>query len=69
MTGPARRCDGHIVQLLLAHIRAHPQLEFSPYERGKTLGISHGTVRRHLLRLVEAGQVRHTALTPARFQI
>ena len=49
--GPARRPDGQVVLLLLAHLRAHPQLDFSPYELAKLLRLSHGTVRRHLLRL------------------
>jgi predicted ArsR family transcriptional regulator len=65
----ARRPDGQIELLVLAHLRAHPQLDFSPYELGKALSVSHGTVRRHLLRLATAGQVRRSSLTPARFRI
>ncbi len=68
-SGPARRPDGQVVLLLLAHLRAHPQLDFSPYELAKRLRLSHGTVRRHLLRLVAAGSVRRTTFAPARFQI
>ncbi len=65
----ARRPDGQVVLLVLAHLRAHPQLDFSPYELAKALRVSHGTVRRHLLRLAAAGCVRRTRLKPARFQI
>jgi len=68
-SGPARRPDGQVALLLLAHLRAHPQLDFSPYELAKLLRLSHGTVRRHLLRLVAAGSVRRTTFAPARFQI
>ena len=68
-SGPARRPDGQVVLLVLAHLRAHPQLDFSPYELAKLLRLSHGTVRRHLLRLAAAGRVRRTTLAPARFQI
>ncbi len=67
-SGHARRADGQVEQLVLAHLRAHPELDFSPYELAKVLGLSHGTVRRHLLRLTTAGLVRQAALTPARFQ-
>lgn len=69
VSGHARRLDGQIPVLVLAHMRTHPQLDFSPYELGKALCVSHGTIRRHLLRLAEAGQVRRTKLIPARFQI
>ena len=68
-SGPARRPDGQVVLLMLAHLRAHPQLDFSPYELAKLLRLSHGTVRRHLVRLAAAGSVRRTTLAPARFQI
>jgi predicted ArsR family transcriptional regulator len=67
-SGRARRADGQVEQLVLAHLRAHPQLDFSPYELAKVLGLSHGTVRRHLLRLAASGLVRQTARKPARFQ-
>jgi DNA-binding transcriptional ArsR family regulator len=68
-SGHARRPDGQVEHLVLAHLRAHPGLDFSPYELAKALRLSHGTVRRHLLRLAAAGLVRQTSLTPARFQI
>jgi DNA-binding transcriptional ArsR family regulator len=68
-SGSARRPDGQIELLVVAHLRAHPQLDFSPYGLGRALGVSHGTVRRHLLRLAAAGQVIRTSLAPARFQI
>lgn len=68
-SGPARRADGQVEQLVLAHLRAYPQLDFSPYELAKALRLSHGTVRRHLLRFAAAGLVRQTTLKPARFQI
>jgi predicted ArsR family transcriptional regulator len=67
--GPARRPDGQVAHQLLAHLCAHPRLDFSPHELGKALGLSHGTARRHLLRLADAGRVRRTTHTPARFQI
>jgi predicted ArsR family transcriptional regulator len=67
-SGP-RRPDGQVELLVLAHLRAHPQLDFSPYELAKLLRLSHGTVRRHLLRLAAAGCVRRTTPAPARFQI
>jgi predicted ArsR family transcriptional regulator len=67
-SGHARRRDGQVPLLVLGHLQAHPQLDFSPYELAKALRVSHGTVRRHLLRLAAAGRVRRTSLKPARFQ-
>ena len=64
----ARRPDGQVQTLVLTHLQAHPELDFSPYELARALHISHGTIRRHLLRLADAGQVRRTTTTPARFQ-
>jgi predicted ArsR family transcriptional regulator len=69
VSGHARRPDGQIPLLVLGHLQAHPQLDFSPYELAKALRVSHGTIRRHLLRLAAAGRVRRTRLNPARFQI
>ncbi len=68
-SGHTRRADGQVPLLVLAHMHAHPQLDFSPYELAKALRVSHGTVRRHLLRLAAAGHVRRTRAKPARFQI
>jgi len=68
-SGHARRPDGQVPLLVLGHLHAHPQLDFSPYELAKALRVSHGTIRRHLLRLAAAGRVRRTRLKPARFQI
>lgn len=65
----ARRGDGQVPLLLLAHMHAYPHSDFSPYELAKALHVSHGTVRRHLLRLAAAGRVRRTSAQPARFQI
>jgi len=67
-TTPGRRPHGQIPQLVLAHMAAHPHLDFSPYELAKVLRVSHGTVRRHLLHLADAGRVRRTSIAPARFQ-
>jgi DNA-binding transcriptional ArsR family regulator len=63
------RPAAQVARRVLAHLRAHPDLEFSPHELARVVGASHGTVRRHLLRLAEQGQVRRTRHTPARFQI
>ncbi|ROO52745.1 hypothetical protein EDC02_7686 [Micromonospora sp. Llam0] len=68
MNGP-RRADGQVAPLLVLHLRAHPELDFSPYELAQVLRVSHGTARRHLLRLAATGQVRRTTQAPARFQI
>jgi DNA-binding GntR family transcriptional regulator len=64
----ARRPGGQIPLLVLDHLHAYPQQDFSPYELARVLRVSHGTVRRHLLRLAAAGRVRRTRLRPARFQ-
>ena len=64
----ACRPYGQIPRLVLAHMAAHPQLDFSPYELAKALRMSHGTVRRHLLHLAGTGRVRRTSVAPARFQ-
>jgi predicted ArsR family transcriptional regulator len=63
-----RRPYGQVEPLVLQHLAAHPGLDFSPYELAKALRVSHGTARRHLLRLAAAGRVRRTQTRPARFQ-
>lgn len=68
-SGSAHRTQGQVAQLVLTHLREHPGLDFSPFEIARALGLSHGTVRRHLLRLAAQQVVRRTSLTPARFQI
>lgn len=68
-SGEARLPDGQLAPLLLQHMRAHPDLDFSPYELAKVLHRSHGTIRRHLLHLAAAGVVTRTTARPARFQI
>jgi len=64
----ARRPDGQIPLLVLTHLTAYPQQDFSPYELARALHASHGTVRRHLLRLAVTGRVRRVQIRPARFQ-
>jgi len=68
-SGGARLPDGQLAPLLLRHMRAHPDLDFSPFELAKVLHRSHGTIRRHLLHLAAAGVVTRTTARPARFQI
>jgi hypothetical protein len=65
----ARLRQGELAPLVLHHMRAHPDLDFSPYELGKVLRRSHGTIRRHLLRLARHGAVTRTQARPARFRI
>jgi hypothetical protein len=67
--GGERLPDGQLAPLLLQHLRAHPDLDFSPYELAKVLHRSHGTIRRHLLHLAAAAVVTRTTARPARFQI
>lgn len=66
---PDRRADGQVEHLIMAHLRTHPDLDFSPYDLAKALSLSHGTIRRHLLRLAAEGTVTRTTIRPARFQI
>ncbi len=68
-SGGDRLPDGQLAPLLLQHLRAHPDLDFSPYELAKVLHRSHGTIRRHLLHLAAVGVVTRTTVRPARFQI
>ncbi|WP_123601824.1 hypothetical protein [Micromonospora sp. Llam0] len=65
----SRLADGQLTALVLDHMRTWPHLDFSPYELGTVLGHSHGTIRRTLLRLAEAGTVTRTRQRPARFRI
>jgi hypothetical protein len=60
---------GQLAPLVLAHMQSHPHLDFSPYELAKVLHRSHGTIRRHLLRLALRGEVTRTQSRPARFRI
>jgi hypothetical protein len=69
-SGARRLASGQLTALVLTHLRAHPDLDFSPYELAKVLGgRSHGTIRRTLLRLTATGAVICTQRQPARFRI
>jgi len=66
--GTAGSRNGQLAPLL-AHLQAHPHLDFSSQELGRVLGRSHSTIRRHLRMLADHGQVIRTRSRPARFQI
>ena len=66
--GTPRLVAGQLTALVLDHLHAHPQLDFSPYELAKVLGRSHGTIRRTLLHLADHGAVTRTQQRPARFR-
>jgi DNA-binding GntR family transcriptional regulator len=59
---------GQLTPLVKAHLRAHPDVAFTPWELGHVLGHSHGTIRRILVRLTAAGTVDLTGEQPARFR-
>lgn len=59
---------GQLAPLILAHLATYPHLQFTPWELAKVLGLSHGTIRRTLLRLADDGTVSQTSRRPARFQ-
>jgi response regulator of citrate/malate metabolism len=59
---------GQLTSLVGAHLAAHPQASFTPWELGRVLGHSHGTIRRILTGLAEAGTVDQTCARPARFR-
>ena len=54
--------------MVLAHLAAYPRTSFTPWELGRVLGHSHGTIRRILVRLAAAGLVDQTSWQPARFR-
>lgn len=66
--GRRRLPYGQLTPLVLAHLAAHPEASFTPWELGRVLGHSHGTIRRILAGLVEAGTVEQTSAQPARFR-
>jgi hypothetical protein len=68
-TPTARLQPGQLAPLVLGHMRAHPHLDFSPYELGQALHRSHGSIRRHLERLASLGAVTRTRARPARFRV
>lgn len=59
---------GQLEPLVLAHLAAYPQTSFTPWELGRVLGHSHGTIRRILVRLAAAGAVDQTQHQPDRFR-
>jgi hypothetical protein len=68
-SGDRRRLPyGQLTPLVLAHLAAHPQASFTPWELGRVLGHSHGTIRRILTGLAAAGAVDRTNAQPARFR-
>jgi len=64
---PPRLAPGELRALVLAHLHAHPQLDFTPRDLARVLGRSHGAIRTVCQQLVDEGLARRTA-TPARFQ-
>jgi DNA-binding IclR family transcriptional regulator len=69
MTTHRRRLPyGQLTPLITAHLRAHPDLAFTPWELARVLGHSHGTIRRILVRLTAAGAVAQTSDQPTRFR-
>ena len=68
-SGRRRRLPyGQLKPLVVAHLAAYPQTSFTPWELGRVLGHSHGTIRRILVRLTAAGAVDQTSWQPARFR-
>jgi hypothetical protein len=53
---------------VLAHLRAHPRLDFSPRELARVLGRSHGAISTACKHLVADGQARCTSSKPQRYQ-
>lgn len=60
---------GQLVDLVLTHLRAHPELDYTSYELARVLGRSRGTVHRILLNQETLGTVARTHRQPARFRI
>lgn len=59
---------GQLRELVLAHLQAHPQLDFSPAELANVLRRSRGAVINACRRLVDQGQARRTSEQPQRYQ-
>jgi hypothetical protein len=66
--GRRRLPYGQLTPLVLAHLAAYPQASFTPWELGRVLGHSPGTIRRILTGLAAAGAVDQTSARPARFR-
>lgn len=66
--GRRRLPYGQLTPLVLAHLAAHPHASFTPWELGRVLGHSAGTIRRILTGLAAAGAVNETSTRPARFR-
>ncbi|MEV0974485.1 hypothetical protein [Microtetraspora glauca] len=76
LTGTGRRTKtsgaevmrpGQLRDRVLAHLTAHPNQEFTPYEIGRVLGNSSGAVANALDRLVSLGQAELTSEQPRKF--
>jgi hypothetical protein len=67
-TGRQRLPYGQLTPLVQAHLRAHPDLAFTPWELARVLGHSHGTLRRILVCLAAAGTVERICEQPARLR-
>lgn len=59
---------GQLTALILAHLRSHPDKDFTPYDLAKVLGRSAGGIRRTLKGLAADGVIIETNSRPARFQ-
>jgi predicted component of type VI protein secretion system len=64
-----RLAPGELRALVLAHLRAHPHLDFTPRELGRVLNRSPGGIRAVCQRLVAEGLARCTNPSPARYQV
>ena len=64
----ARRPDGSVARLVLQHLAAHPDADFTPMELHRVLGPSRGAIIRACHRLSAAGHIRRTRQLPQRYQ-
>jgi hypothetical protein len=65
---PPRLARGQLRCLVLAHLRAFPDLDFTPLDLERVLGHSHGAVRTVCQQLVGEGLARLTSASPHRYQ-
>ncbi len=67
----SRLPDGALYQMVLAHLRAHPHLDFSPSELARALGRpnSRGAIIKICWRLVEENLAVRTQAKPQRYRL
>ncbi len=67
-SGGSRLAPGQLHQMILEHLRAHPEQDWSPTKISQALGRSSGAISNALATMVTRGEAAMTCAQPRRYQ-